>query len=166
MGWSCCPRAINLGSIPEIQELLTLGQCLVSLWCFLGAVRCQGLGTWATSSCPHLYYLWFSPHSVILKHGVRGCRLSDAIRIIAHFTPCHLSDRTHTASDSPTGSFSTWHLEGTLDDVRRQSWSHAGCGQESPGLGILGARAGPGAVEHLIHPPRSSPPPKRSRCLL
>lgn len=126
-----CPQ--TLGSIQEIQELLTLGRCLVSLWCFLGAVRCQGLGTRGASSCPHLYYLWFSPHSVIFEHGVRGCRLSDAIRIIAHFTPCHLSDRTHTASDSPTGSFSTWHLEGTLGDVRRQSWSHAGCGQESPG---------------------------------
>lgn len=36
---------------------------------------------------------------------------------LAHFTPSHLLDRMHRASDSPTGSFPTWHLQGTLGDV-------------------------------------------------
>lgn len=106
LGGHVCPR--TLGSIPRPQELLTLGLCLASPSVLPGGW--QVLGAWGASSCPHLHH-FLAPRCLALAHGVRGCGLSDAIRIVACFAPCHLSDRMHGASDSPTGSFPTWRSE-------------------------------------------------------
>ena len=60
----------------------------------------------------------------------RGFRLSDGIRIAAHllWATCQTDARS---SDSPTGSFPTWHQK-----VPGVTWACVGHVQESPGPGF------------------------------
>lgn len=122
----CVPQ--NFGFLPRDPGTLDLGpvssisMVLPGSWQVSGSLDLGSQLLPPPQSPPVL-----APQCLVLKRGVRGCQLSDAIRTVAHFTPCHLSDRTHSASDSPTSSFPTWHLESTLDDMGRQGASPIAC---------------------------------------
>lgn len=92
----------NAGSIPGVQELMTLGLCLASLRCFWGlagvCLGCQLLPT--PLSAP-----------VLAQGQGFGCQMGLGS---ARLAPCHLSDGTRGASDSPAGSFPTWQQKGAL----------------------------------------------------
>lgn len=145
-------RPQTLDSIPEIRELLSLGLCLVSLWCFLGAGRWQDLGTWGARSCPHLHHLWFSPHPVLSSSrgsGDAGCQIqlgSSPTSLCATCQTEHTEPLTHPQAAFPPG---TWKAPWVM-------WGD----RASPVLAASSRALGWGTMKPFIHPPLSPLSPK------